>query len=80
MELKIEQKLKIVLAEEVDESLHGFIRTNVFIATRNFIQRLQSFKKEIMMGRNNPMAIENFSWKMELQGHGAGHMEQHGVT
>ena len=27
-----------------------------------------------MMGHNNPMAIENFSDKMEFQGRGAGHI------
>ena len=27
-----------------------------------------------MLGHNNPMAIENFSDKMEFQGRGAGHI------
>ena len=70
-------ELRDFLAGEVDESLHEFIRTNVFIA-RTFIQRLKSFRKEIMMGQNNPMAIENFSDKMEFQGRGASHI--HGAA
>ena len=68
------KELKEFLGEEVDESLHEYIRTNVFTATRNFIQRLKAFRREIMMGPNNPMAIENFSDKMEFQGRGAGHI------
>ena len=66
------------LDEDADESLHEFIRTNVFIATRNFVQRLKAFRKEIMLGENSPMAIENWSDKMEFQGRGAAHI--HGVA
>ena len=71
-------EIRDFLAKEVDESLHEFIRTNVFTATRNFIHRLKTFRKEIMIGHNNPMAIENFSDKMEFQGRGAGHI--HGAA
>ena len=38
---KKKEKLRDFMAKEVDESLHEFIRTNVFTATRNFIQRLK---------------------------------------
>ena len=72
------RSLKIFLEDECDESLHEFIRTNVFIATRNFIQRVRSFRTEIMMGKNNPMRIKYWSDKMEFQGRGAGHI--HGVA
>ena len=71
-------ELRSFLNEEVDESLHEFIRTNVFTATRNFVQRLKSFRNEIMMGQNSPMAIVNFSDKLEFQGRGAGHI--HGAA
>ena len=71
-------KLRDFLKEEVDDSLHEFIRTNVFTATRNFVQRLKSFRKEIMMGKNSPMSIVNFSDKLEFQGRGAGHI--HGAA
>ena len=70
--------LKEFLEEECDESLHEFIRTNVFTATRNFIQRVRSFRTEIMMGKNNPMRIRYWCDKMEFQGRGAGHI--HGVA
>ena len=71
-------ELREFLQKEVDESLHEFIRTNVFIATRNFMHRLKTFRKEIMTGENNPMGIENWSDKMEFQGRGAAHI--HGVA
>ena len=67
-EEKQEKPLRNFLEENVDDSLHEFIRTNVFIATRNFIHRLKAFRKEIMLGHNSPMAIENWSDKMEFQG------------
>ena len=71
-------ELKDFLAKEVNESLHEFIRTNVFTATRNFIQRLKAFRKEIMFGHNSPLAIKDFSDKMEFQSRGAGHI--HGAA
>ena len=66
--------LETFLEEDADESVHEYIRTNVFTATRNFVHRLNCFKREIMMGINNPMSIKKFSWKMEFQGRGAGHI------
>ena len=77
-DVKKHVELREFLQKEVDESLHEFIRTNVFIATRNFMHRLKTFRKEIMTGENNPMAIENWSDKMEFQGRGAAHI--HGVA
>ena len=53
-----------------DESTHEYIRTNVFTATRNFIHRANSFKRDIMMGPNNPMSVSKYSWKVEFQGRG----------
>ena len=67
-EEKQQKALRQFLEENIDDSLHEFIRTNVFIATRTFIQRLKAFRKEIMLGHNSPMAIENWSDKMEFQG------------
>ena len=67
-------ELRKFLEEEVDDSLHEFIRTNVFTATRNFVQRVKHFRNEIMMGHNSPMAIKNFSDKLEFQGRGAAHI------
>ena len=70
--------LSYFLENECEESLHEFIRTNVFIATRNFVQRIKAFRTEIMMGKNNPLRIKYWSDKMEFQGRGAGHI--HGVA
>ena len=70
--------LKYFLENECEESLHESIRTNVFVATRNFMQRVKAFRTEIMMGKNSPMRIMYWSDKMEFQGRGAGHI--HGVA
>ena len=58
--------------------MHETIRSNVFIATRNFMHRVKAFRTEIMMGKNNPLKITYWSDKMEFQGRGAGHI--HGVA
>ena len=70
-----EKILAKFLEDECDESLHEFIRTNVFTATRNFIHRVRAFRTEIMMGKNSPMRIKYWCDKMEFQGRGAGHIQ-----
>ena len=70
--------LKYFLENECDESTHESIRTNVFIATRNFMHRVRAFRTEIMMAKSNPMRLTYWSDKMEFQGRGAGHI--HGVA
>ena len=70
----IRKTLKEFLAEDLDESLHEMIRTNVLTATRNFHHRVEAFKKEIMNGKNNPMKIKNMSYRVEFQGRGAAHI------
>ena len=70
--------LRDFLEHECEDSLHEAIRTNVFIATRNFVQRVKAFRTEILMGKNNPDCITYWSDKMEFQGRGAGHI--HGVA
>ena len=42
------------------------------------MHRVKNIRKEIMLGQNNPMAIEHWSDKMEFQGRGAAHI--HGVA
>ena len=75
----VEQELLLreYLEQEVDESLHELIRTNVLNATRNFQHRVDAFIKNIIFGANNPMNVKNLSYKVEFQGRGAGHI--HGV-
>ena len=46
------------LKDDVDESLHELIRTNVLTAAMNFNQRFAALKKEIIFGANNPMEIQ----------------------
>ena len=60
---EINKPLKDFLWEDIGESLHETIRTNVLTATRNFQQRLETFIKEIMMGENNPMQIKYISYR-----------------
>ena len=71
---KIGKNLATFLKEDVNESLHEMIRTNVMTATRNFHHRVESFKKEILMGKNNPMKIKYISYRVEFQGRGAAHI------
>ena len=66
--------LEKFLQEDVDESLHEMIRTNVITATRTFQHRVDSFRKDVMKGKNNPMQIENISYRVEFQGRGAAHI------
>ena len=58
----------------MNESLHEMIRTNVLTATRNFHHRVESFKREIINGENNPMKVKYISYRVEFQGRGATHI------
>jgi hypothetical protein len=71
---QINKDLATFLNQDVSESLHKMIRTNVITATRNFHHRVESFKKEILMGKNNPMKIKYISYRVEFQGRGAAHI------
>ena len=66
--------LEEFLAEDIDESLHEMIRTNVISATRNFHHRVVKFRNKILLGRNNPMNIRHISYRVEFQGRGAAHI------
>ena len=65
--------MKMYLENYIDESRHEMIRTHVLNATRNYNHRVKAFIKEIVMDKNNPMAVEYYSTKVEFQGRGAGH-------
>ena len=66
-------KLREYLKNHVEQSLHEMIRRHVFIATRNYFNRVQAFIKKIVTDKNNPMCVEHWSTKVEFQGRGAGH-------
>ena len=68
---KIGKTLGDFLTEDVNESLHEMIRTNILTATRNFHHRVEAFKKEILNGKNSPMKVKYISYRVEFQGRGA---------
>merc|ERR1712105_520437 len=66
--------IKQFIEENVEESLHELIRGNVLTATRYFQQRVMHFIEKIAMGSNNPMHVKNYTYKVEFQDRGAGHV------
>ena len=70
----ISKLLEHFLIEDIDESHHEMIRTNVLSATRNFHNRVVEFRKSVLMGRNNEMNVKYISYRVEFQGRGAAHI------
>ena len=66
--------IKQFIEEDIEESLHELIRGNVLSATRYFQQRVKHFIKKVAMGANNPMHVKNYTYKVEFQDRGAGHI------
>ena len=66
-------ELKEYLEKHVDESQHELIRRNVYIATRNYNNRVKSLIRDIITDKNNPMCVEYWTTKVEFQGRGASH-------
>ena len=62
------------LDEEVKESLHEIIRGNVLLATRYFNYRVKKIMDIVAMGHNNPMMVQYYTYKVEFQERGAGHI------
>ena len=60
--------------EDLDESLHELVRGNVLTATRYFDHRVKQFINKIVMGKNNPMHVKYYTYKVEFQDRGAGHI------
>ena len=73
----IEKPWQEYLRDHVDEKLHSMMKRNVLLATRNFQHRVETFRKEVIFGRNNPMKVRHISYRVEFQGRGAAHI--HGV-
>ena len=59
------------------ESVHELVKNNVLTATRCFDQRVKAFIKHIIQGKNSPMCVKYFNYRVEFQLRGAGHI--HGV-
>ena len=66
--------IKQYLEEEANSSIHELIRGNVLLATRYFNDRVKKFMNLIVMGHNNPMQVEYYTYKVEFQDRGAGHV------
>ena len=66
--------LKNFIEEDLKESYHQMIRGNVSMATRYFNQRVKSFFSNIVMDKSNPMSVKYFSYRVEFQARGAGHI------
>ena len=73
----LEKPWQQYLKDHVDEKLHSMMKRNVLLATRNFQHRVETFRKEIIFGQNNPMKVRHISYRVEFQGRGAAHI--HGV-
>jgi hypothetical protein len=58
-------------------NLHDTIRNNILILTRCFDKRVHAFLKYIVKGKDSPMNVEFFNYRVEFQLRGAGHI--HGV-
>ena len=58
----------------MEESTHELIRENVLTATRYYQQRVKHFISKVAMGKNNPMQVKNYTYKVEFQDRGAGHI------
>ena len=71
------QEIRDYIEKEMDDSIHEAIRGNVLLATRFFNHRVKQFINEIVMGGGNPMNVDKYSYKVEFQDRGAGHV--HGV-
>ena len=56
------------LKNHVEEKQHEMMRRNVLLATRNFQNRVEAFRKEIIFGRNNSMCVRHISYRVEFQG------------
>ena len=51
--------LRDFLDEDADESFHELLRRNIMTATRNYKNRFDSFIKEIVTDKSNPMCIDD---------------------
>ena len=58
--------IKEFIQNDIDETLHELVRDNVMTATRYFQHRVKQFIRTIMMGKNNPMHVKYYTYKVEL--------------
>ena len=65
--------MKEFIEKDIKESHHELVRGNVGTATRYFDNRLKQFISKIVMARSNLMCVISYTWRIEMQGRGAGH-------
>ena len=70
----VKMGIKQYLEEEAKVSRHEIIRGNVLLATKYFNDRVKKFMNIVVMGTNNPMQVEYYTYKVEFQDRGAGHI------
>ena len=63
----IVKEMREYLQEEVNETLHEYIRGNVLLATRYFNHRVKAFMKNIVQGGGNPMNVGNYSYRQSFK-------------
>ena len=68
------QSLDDILKSEVGKTHHELIRGNVIIATRYFQHRVKSFLNKIVLNNKNPLSVKHYSYRVEFQERGAGHI------
>ena len=69
------EEIRKYMEKEMDNSLHEAIRGNVLLATRFFNHRVKQFINEIVMGGGNPLSVDKYTYKVEFQDRGAGHVQ-----
>ena len=57
--------------------VNDLVRSHILLITRNFDQRVKLFKSHILLGKNNPLPVQFYRWRIEFQLRGAAHV--HGV-
>ena len=66
--------MKSFIEDDIEETLHELVRDNVMTATRYFQHRVKQFIRTVMMGKNNTMNVKYYTYKVEFQDCGAGHI------
>ena len=74
--MKMKKELKEFLGDEVDTSIHKLIKGNILLATRFFDQRVKKFFHTIILGKNNPMNVQHYTYKVEFKEYGTGHIHE----
>ena len=63
--------------DQLSGKQYKLVSDNIVTTTRNFDQRLKAFIKNIVMGKDNPMNVLMYTYRVEFQRRGAPHA--HGV-